>query len=130
MSKDIIEGNKLIAEFMKEENISAIFQTEPFVTEVRISHNMIDELEKQGAEVRLYYHDNWNKLMPIVEKIEKYAKVEIGSYQIIIWYKYEQELKSPDGFYCSIPVNTGEAKIDITWEAIIAFITWYNQQNT
>jgi len=31
MSKDIIEGNKLIAEFMEEEDISAIFQTEPFV---------------------------------------------------------------------------------------------------
>jgi hypothetical protein len=112
MSKEIIEGNKLIAEFMKEEDISAIFQTEPFVTEVRVSYKMIDDLEKQGAEVKLYYDDNWNKLMPVIGKINK---IDVAGSQARLLKIYQLSHFSP---------------LKELWEAVIEFIKWYNQQTT
>jgi len=114
-----IEGNKLIAEFMEEEDISAIFQTEPFVTEVRISHKSINELEKQGAEVRLYYHDNWNKLMPVVEKIAAMDNEDADG--LTSWEGYEDLVLIQ---MTSILCHKQEV-----YNRVIQFITWYNQQN-
>ena len=122
------QGNKLIAEFMQEEGISAIFQTEPFVTEVKISYGMINQLENQGAEVRLYYHDNWNKLMPVVEKI---STIHYG------WENKEDEfddcaytrtfgMRDKDGNYMvrinAQPVFIAPKLIDATWQAVVWFI--------
>ena len=111
----IIEGNKLIAEFMDD-----IYTLE--------RGNIINFLEKPSKfetsnsfeANELLYHSSFDWLMPVVEKIEGMGiKVEI------------------EGNGCDInrlnpfhPYNNGAAcdsKIESVWLALVEFIKWYNQ---
>lgn len=95
--KEIIEGNKLIAEFMR--------------------------IPYQSGEYHLYtdYHNSWNNLMPVVEKIEKqkeplcYIEI-IGHNCDIHFYGNSEELVT----------ITSDSKISSVWLAVVEFIKWYN----
>lgn len=116
MSTETIQaGNRLIADFDPEMRIDP---TDPKKESYYRGLNWVHLRD-------LEYHSSWEWLMPIVEKVEKYCRVEISTPQICIWYKYEDELKSEDGFYCSIPTH-GKEKIKVLFTAIVQFIEWYN----
>jgi hypothetical protein len=84
------ENNKLIAEFLHGKNANHPNQ----------------------------YHENWNEIMQVVEKIESLAY----DVQIILDYCI-----ITNGDY-SQTTQLGGAKIHSVYNACVEFIKWYNQQ--
>lgn len=91
------EGNKLIAEFITDE---------PEV----LAH----DLKKAGTLESMHYHDDWNCLMPVVEKIWNIS----GNRSSLFYFEYENELISSYEDYTT--------NIMDCWNAVVAFIQWYN----
>lgn len=112
-NKEIIEGNKLIAEFMGME-----FHTINNITGVTID-GVLGGLEK------LQYHTSWDWLMPVVEKINLDRRVEevsISMGKTRIWFK--RELMKP---YIQYPVNPHYDTITQCFLTAVEFIKWYNE---
>lgn len=70
--------------------------------------------------VFLNYHEKWELLMPVVEKIET-----IGN--TIRIYTGHTTICTKEGLPVCQMVD--ESKINATHKAVYQFITWYNQQN-
>lgn len=118
----IIEGNKLIAEFMG-------WRKDP-------THGWLTKDEQDAWNYRDDYHFkyyvSWDWLMPVVEKIEGLNNGENGKGYIV-------SLKSPscvgyidkeDGFKMPIPCDArtlGTTRIESVWLAVVEFIQWYNK---
>jgi hypothetical protein len=111
MIQEEIEGNKLIAEFMDYTN----------------------NYWYQNNE--LHYHEMWDYLMPVVEKIESthddfhgYFGVHISSNGCTIaGTRLNTSIENPH--YAYFNDITHETKLSSTWYAVIEFIKWYNQQS-
>lgn len=76
-----------------------------------------DRTSKHFGSKLLQYHSSWDWLMPVVEKIE--AIEDSDNYEVDIF-----------GNCCQIGISEnaiGETKIEATWNAVILFIQWYNQ---
>lgn len=125
-NKTIEESNKLIAEFMGAtwEFQEIIYQSYgwKFEKERPTKHSSM----WHGTE-GLLYHDSWDWLMPVVEKIEeetdyhfKIDNNEVELYSIahdkIVTYKQVFTTKTEDH------------KIQSVWYAVVEFIQWYNTQ--
>ena len=83
MKKNIIKDNKLIAEFMGDK----------FCTNFSVGMDFYDEgwLRKSNKSYysKLQYHNSWDWLMPVIDKIESIAetphtlrRVEINSHHV------------------------------------------------
>ena len=101
--KEIIKGNILIARFETEESLV-----------------LERDLKKAGGREQLHYHDQWNWLMPVVEKIERIREhavtfVTIQSTTCRIWDDDIDLFHDKDN------------KLQSTWTAVIEFIEWYNE---
>lgn len=100
--EEITEGNKLIAEFM----------------EVDVNDH---EHQLFGPDL---YDEDWNKLMPVVEKIRTlnpdagkvWFEWEISHCHCRIWNNGAMEWK-----------NNAGTTINATWQTVVQFIQWYNQ---
>lgn len=114
--QEVIEGNKLIAEFMG-------FET--------IIHDGKLCRKRHWTNESTEYHSSWDWLMPVVEKIENSLKlkyeVEIGNnlyavnenlYRCIIH-------DAGNAFHLELESNS---KAESVWLAVTKFIQWYNQQ--
>lgn len=101
--EEIIEGNKLIAEFMElqKDEESGNYH---IVNEPHIHASCLMSIEY------LQYHSSWDWLMPVVEKIRD-MKNESAEYMT-----QNSKLASA--------LTT--ARIWIVYKAIIEFIKWYN----
>ena len=103
---NIHEGNLLIARFITDE---------PEVLE--------HDLKKAGTLESMAYHNDWNWIMPVVEKIENCfdgcVNVEINGENCLI-HNIEPQFKR---------FVAGKTKIQAIWLAVVEFITWYNKQN-
>lgn len=109
--KEILEGNKLIAEFM-----GSIIINE---TVFRLNIPIIKVSELQ-------YHKSWNFLMPIVEEISADYDFSIQFYDSdCIAYAYRRNIEQTE--ICSS--GNFEPHILNVWKAVIGFIKWYNLQN-
>jgi hypothetical protein len=100
--KEILKGNKLIAEFMGLYSYGVLNPV--------YAYNDDDYLACNHYELKeLIYHSSWDWLMPVVEKIGNIP--EHG-------YVFKRSL---DGglFY----------KIESVWLAVVEFIKWYNQND-
>ncbi len=74
-----------------------------------------------GKNVRTYYLNEWNGLMPAIEKIGK-----IGGN---ISSKYDFKLMKGDNLYTTFGVlNMRIVSIDIICKEVVEFINWYNKQ--
>lgn len=107
---EILEGNKLIAEFMGVE-IGGPFQWRPGATTPLMGK-------------MLAYHSDWGWIMPVVEKIEslKYCvKIEMQSCLIYRISSGPIEELYYDG-------TNAETKILAVYHRIVEFIKWYNSQ--
>lgn len=105
MNKEILEGNKLIEEFMAED---------PGILRL--------DLKQAGTLESMQYHKSWDLLMPVLEKIEaKGYKWEIGMSPF-----------SSSHHYCKIwSIGTIErvSLLDAVYSAVLEFIKWYNSIN-
>jgi hypothetical protein len=120
--KEIIENNKLIAEFMgglwnEPSQMYGIGNAE------YIKIGKVKGYVKACYHYKLTdlkYHSSWDWLMPVVEKIERHNE-------------FTNVLFFPQG--CSININTEngfhfdvdcDAKIEAVYNACVEFIKWYN----
>ncbi len=111
MSTEIIEGNKLIAEFMggsqKEDQMYI--------------PDHVAECYKANC---LVYDSSWDWLMPVVEQIENLGyyteinkKINGGNYVHIADNSLNKDIANSFGL---------ESKIEAMWQAVVEFIKWYN----
>lgn len=124
-STEILEGNKLIAEFVGEEAPG-----NPIYKVYKLQQGFISEYD-------LEYNSSWDWLMPVVEKIEhlyetptslplfninshycKFALTHPHKYKVFIVGSYKT---SPE----EIKANS---KIEAAWMVAVEFIKYYNKQ--
>ena len=122
--KNIIENNKLIAEFLNWEfdDLSETFET-PFLKLVDPHAFGDEQFSCKLQDFELEFHSDWNWLMEVVEKIENYNE-------------FTNVLFAPQG--CSIDCytengfsfsNDCDTKIEAVYNACVEFVKWYNEQN-
>lgn len=133
VQKEIIEDNKLIAEFMgwsshpKLENCS-INRNKNRILPFWVSYNM----EIPNDEFK--YHSSWDWLMPVVEKIESLNFKTVLATSELTCYKYymniitgigivKETIDNPSKLMCK-----SNSKIECVWSTVVEFIKWYNKQ--
>jgi hypothetical protein len=124
----IVEGNKLIASFM-----GFIRAGEPNAGYARLKDWCIQPFGWFDDE-GLKYHTSWDWLMPVVEKIERMDNGAGVRFTTSIEGRYLNVKDTPFAHCVTIYQNqfprikeADEAKITAVWQAVVAFITWYNQ---
>ena len=110
-----IENNKIIAEFLsvKIHPCETIENFKFLPIEERGLYNgyFIDELK---------YHEDWNWLMIVVEKIESLGyRIEIVKHICRIYLSNKE----------TIIISENTPKIEAVYNAVVEFIKWYNNQN-
>ena len=119
--KDILEGNKLIAEFMGFERITGKYYEGfkdkdgkyTFPAWRDINEYVVDK-RTQLADYELSFHKKWDWLKPVVEKI---GDIEFSSVKGMREWMNVNFRESEIHIYC---------KIDVVYNAVVNFIKWYN----
>lgn len=118
-----IENNKLIAEFMH--------------LETSINHNssewyekkIISSIIKEKAN-ELNYHASWNWLMPVVDKIERTSTDNKDNSDNFFNVTIEVFECNINGVDADINIcENGHTKRKATYNAVVKFIEWYNENN-
>lgn len=128
--KEILEGNKLIADFMEVKNVREYsFNRKIKCLIITEDDGYIDFVE--GMNI-LSYHDNWNRLMSVVEKIESIEDCEKSNFQFSILSDNECEIfgkyidyQHPRFSYLNCVKEN--SKIKSVYKAAVDFIKWYNE---
>ena len=129
--KNIIENNKLIAEFMgvfdkilSTGNIHSWSDAPFYYTTEDTREKVIKNISKYSK-----YSKDWNWLMQVVEKIES---IEDGIYQVDILQEGCKILKK-----CSLLIDKTVSKLEpdttkikSVYLACVEFIKWYNENKS
>lgn len=135
--KEIIEGNKLIAEFVGMKKLSTVFDSHGYE---QYNYSVPDLLSMQvyghtGATVFLedQFSKSWVWLMPVVEKI---CRLNIGDGKEYVEYAYPRTFGMLDdegkvmvrlnGFF----IHHADTLIEATYSAVIEFIQHHNSLNS
>ena len=125
---NIIENNKLIAEFLNWEfdDLSETFET-PFLKLVEPHAFGDEQFSCKLQDFELEFHTDWNWLMEVVEKIEE---TEIEN-NILMLESIGNEAKFIYDDGCRfLNSNIGETKIEAVYNACVKFIKWYNENKS
>lgn len=130
-NEEILEGNKLIAEFM-----GIIYDKSYPCMNVFIDGDDLDptyfycewhpEFKLEGTNIIAWEfspHKNWCQLMPVVEKISQTHTVNIHAYPCNGF-----DVRFNEGNY-RIGYGEADSAIEATWKAVVEFIKWQNQQS-
>lgn len=110
---DLIEDNKLIAEFMGlTPNMESIF--DPGIKQ------WLDADGEYYTDNELKYHSSWDWLMPVVEKIESL------DYFCMI-NRWTSIYSGSEGNRVAVTSVEGNPKIMNTFIAVVIFIEYYNK---
>mgnify|MGYP003512033432 FL=1 len=126
-NKEIIEDNKLIAEFMEVKNVREYeLNSKHKCLVISDDDGFIDYVE--GINF-LSYNDNWNRIMPVVEKIKK-LEFEFNTFSDYTkTEKYRNEVRISElsvDKYCRILIRNTDM-LDAIFNAVVEFIKWYNE---
>ena len=114
-----IENNKIIAEFLSVKIHP--FKFIPIEERGLYNGYFIDELK---------YHEDWNWLMVVVEKIESLEIFDrMGRFNINTKNfdeNYTSFITDKDEYFIQCE---GDTKIEAVYNAVLEFIKWYNNQN-
>lgn len=78
----------------------------------------------KNASILLKYHNDWNQLMKVVEKIESNEFIKVLFYQNGCKIIKLRECPSDENYF-EISINSF-TKIEAVYEAVIEFIKWHN----
>ena len=120
--KNIVENNKLIAEFLVN-NEGGLVKLEENI------FSTIDEFEIPDDYLTikdLKYHKDWNWLMKVVEKIENLSK-EGETYMFSIT-KFSARVTYKGSRIVDLPIDN--TKIEAVYDACVEFIKWYNENKS
>lgn len=128
--EEILEGNKLIAEFLYPNLRDRVLTRELILGEEAYAKMVIIHEDYH----LLRYHSSWDWLMPVVEKIEQIKCVNVytsktthGEFSIEISYETPSYAGIQNNKSIFIKDKT-LTKIESTYKAAIEFIKWYNEQ--
>lgn len=120
--KKIIEGNKLIADFMGLKIGVESYSWRPGCTEPL-------------QERHLNYHASWGWLIPVVEKIEEIEDDKYGRFAVHIYsngcsiQSTQTDFRHKLPLYISDPNAILNTKLESTWYNVVDFIKWRNSQH-
>ena len=124
---NIIENNKLIAEFMgvfdkilSTGNIHSWSDAPFYYTTEDTKEKVIKNICKYSK-----YDSDWNWLMEVVEKIENLSK-EGETYMLSIT-KFSARVTYKGSRIVDLPIDN--TKIEAVYNACVEFIKWYNEKN-
>lgn len=152
--EEILEGNRLIAEFMggkygkgthrgikaNAELLGKLPQHEIWLP----IHGIVrqDTIELGKGKI-MKYHSSWDWLMPVVEKIELYSSpnyykekattedftvsCDILTDLVIMTVHFKQPDPNKQRKVKQFTANVNSSKIEAVYKAVLQFITWYNQ---
>jgi len=128
--KNIIENNKLIAEFLNWEfdDLSETFET-PFLKLVEPQAFGDEQFSCKLQDFELEFHSDWNWLMEVVEKIENLQdenKCAIYNVQIEQCFVEIIENHTSD----TIISTDANSKLEAVYNACVEFIKWYNENKS
>ena len=109
--EEILEGNKLIAEFLGSKWINDA--PEDYPNGYYYQPENIEEDVPTGLPEEWSFNSSWDWLIPCIDKI----------YESPWYYKWED---TSGQFEKEIFINT--KFIEITWDQVVEFIRWYNTQ--
>lgn len=127
-----IEGNKLIAVFMRYE----VDKQKWAKSQNILIYEDAFHIDKQIIlSSDLIFHSSWNWMMPVVEKISKIKCLwdneqagETDTYYPRTFGMLNTETKRPMVRLNSNCVFEADTLIEATWLAVVDFIQWYNNQ--
>lgn len=134
--KEIEESNKIIAKFLGGE-IKLAYKIEGIFIYTWTGERVIDwrrdiaklPLGKHILIEHLKFHEDWNWLIAVVEKIESLSSKQFTSTKVsIIGYKCEIGINIDTEHYEETIVSVAASKLEALWLACVAFIRWYNRQ--
>ena len=114
--QEIIEGNKLIAEFMGIYNQQLLLNTNENIGSQYISYlgdNYISNLK---------FHKSWDWIMPVVKKIGKIYE-DLYKQAVITKIPISYEIEST---YANVICRHVTIEINHLFERVVEFIKWYN----
>lgn len=114
--KEILEGNRLIAEFMggkydKDTNFPIHPNDIWLPTHGIVNYTTINI----GYGKILLYHSSWDWLIPVIKKIREIINVELN----VDSFEEIRERK--------LTLNPYDYNIEQVYKAVVEFIKWYNQ---
>ena len=144
--EEILEGNKLIAEFLGYVYVpyTAGHSGRPcgwVIKNYKLVDRKVPKLFLGRTTKDLLYHKSWDWLMPVVEKIENTKPFYSVSNNAGFWYNdetYTVDRNKPQYLCiisdksCRIVINSANYflernnKLVATWFAVVEFIKWYN----
>ena len=119
--KNIVENNKLIAEFMGLSYCKKHLY-EGWYKNHEHNHRLCDF---NG----LKYHSDWNWLMGVIEKIESLPAMKDNGNFFFEIHQDSVTVFNSTRMDIVIEVIGQGSRINNTYQAVIEFIQWYNQQN-
>lgn len=126
--QEIIDGNKLIAEFHHGTDFGWRIKTDDTSLkrgEIYVANNQVKlRTDDDDPDIELDYHSNWSRLMPVVEKIGN-TEIQKVFAEVVLKTSSTCEIQI-DGIYYKEGVSAN--LIEAIWEAVIDFIKWYNSQ--
>ena len=136
--EEIIEGNKLIGQFMGgEDNKQADSWIASYINDNELNFQDEDypETPHDGSCWKisdLKYHSDWNWLMGVVKKIEETSPlggivmIQQGMCKITPRAINQHQIISSNDNYLYMGVK---GKIASTYQSVIEYIKWYNTQS-
>lgn len=131
---DVIEDNKLIAEFMGWPRGAKIYEQDNCF---EMPKNLTVDSRHPGAtmcmDIALQFNTSWDWLMPVIDKIEDIEQMGCQAY--ITFHPFCVEAYCPGNLQRGLSEFSyqlagkkfsGSAKIEAVYEAVVEFVKWYN----
>ena len=128
--ENIVENNKLIAEFLNWEfdDLSETFET-PFLKLVDSKAFGDEQFSCKLQDFELEFHTDWNWLMSVVEKIENLQdENNCAIYNVQIEQSFTEIIDNHTSETIIYDIDA-DSKIEAVYNTVIEFIKWYNEQN-
>lgn len=126
---NILEGNKLIAEFMnitpKKFGNKYQWSDQPFYY---VDGDTAEEVINKASGY-FKYSTSWDWLMPVVEKIEDLKNTHGFSFVVTIYQDYCRISSKNYSLEENYFEGEGDSKLEATYKAVLESIQWYNNQN-
>lgn len=118
MEAKIIEGNKLIAEFMGFRNYAG--GGERVICNASLTPFAAYDFAHGNDLDKLKFHSSWDWLMPVLMEIGNRTGYTLVMNEDVSYWCNE-------GQHDELPEFRGYSNIENIWEAVIEFIKWHNK---
>lgn len=131
--EEILEGNKLIAEFMGGKEVDWFSERviiQPYSDDLTI-HNYVTKSKAYIIDLEVKFHDSWEWTMPVVDKINGMGK----AFSLAIFKNYiSLTIEKGGKFYKDFSfshaeyITSEQTGKEAMFKLLIKFVKWQNEQ--